>query len=78
MTQNNVLIKFILGDNFTGFTPVKNVKSIVNLDFTTKKNGTLLGLSIVNKIINDHNGELEFFSISNGAKIEINFRLNGN
>ena len=45
--------------------------------FTTKKNGTGLGLSIVNKIINDHNGELLFFPISNGAKIEINFRLDG-
>ena len=34
-----------------------------------------MGLSIVNKIINDHNGELKFFPKSDGAKIEINFRL---
>ena len=46
--------------------------------YTTKKNGTGLGLSIVNKIINDHNGELIFHSLPNGAKIEIDFRLNGN
>ena len=78
ITENNDHIKFILVDNGIGFTQVKNVKEILNPYFTTKKNGTGLGLSIVNKIINDHNGELEFFSVSNGAKIEINFRLNGN
>jgi len=78
ITENNDHIKFILVDNGIGFTQVKNVKEILNPYFTTKKNGTGLGLSIVNKIISDHNGELEFFSISNGAKIEINFRLNGN
>ena len=78
IVENNDHIKLILVDNGIGFTQVKNVKEILNPYFTTKKNGTGLGLSIVNKIINDHNGELEFFSISNGAKIEINFRLNGN
>ena len=78
IVDNNDHIKLILVDNGIGFTQVKNVKEILNPYFTTKKNGTGLGLSIVNKIINDHNGELEFFSISNGAKIEINFRLNGN
>ena len=53
-------------------------KEILNPYYTTKKNGTGLGLSIVNKIINDHNGELIFHSLPNGAKIEIDFRLNGN
>ena len=55
-----------------------DVKEILNPYYTTKKNGTGLGLSIVNKIINDHNGELIFHSLPNGAKIEIDFRLNGN
>ena len=32
-------------------------------------------LSIVNKIINDHNGELLFHPLDNGAKIEINFKI---
>jgi len=72
-------IKFILEDNGIGFSEIKgNITDILNPYFTTKKNGTGLGLSIVNKIINDHNGALSFFSISNGAKIEINFKLNGN
>jgi len=77
--QNNDHIKFILIDNGIGFDQIKGkIKEILNPYFTTKKNGTGLGLSIVNKIINDHNGELKFYSISNGAKIEINFRTNGN
>ena len=75
--DNNDHIKFRLVDNGIGFDKGKNnIKEILNPYFTTKKNGTGLGLSIVNKIINDHNGELKFISISNGAKIEIDFRLN--
>jgi two-component system, NtrC family, nitrogen regulation sensor histidine kinase NtrY len=77
--QNNDHIKFILIDNGIGFKQIKGkIKEILNPYFTTKKNGTGLGLSIVNKIVNDHNGELKFYSISVGAKIEINFRINGN
>ena len=66
-------------DNGIGFGQIKDdIKKIINPYFTTKKNGTGLGLSIVNKIINDHNGELLFLPISNGAKVEINFKLDGN
>ena len=61
-----------------GFNEKNNIKEILNPYYTTKKNGTGLGLSIVNKIINDHKGELEFKSIFDGAKIEINFKLDGN
>ena len=78
ISQNYDHIKFILIDNGIGFNEINgNIKDILNPYFTTKKNGTGLGLSIVNKIINDHNGKLDFFSVSNGAKIEINFKLNG-
>ena len=76
--DNNDHIKFILVDNGIGFGQIKNnIKNILNPYFTTKKNGTGLGLSIVNKIINDHNGEILFIPISNGAKVEINFKING-
>jgi two-component system nitrogen regulation sensor histidine kinase NtrY len=76
---HNDHIKFILIDNGIGFSDIKGkVKNIINPYYTTKKNGTGLGLSIVNKIINDHDGELNFFTIPDGAKIEINFKLNGN
>ena len=77
--SNNDHINFTLVDNGIGFNSIKNdIKEILNPYYTTKKNGTGLGLSIVNKIINDHNGELIFHSLPNGAKIEIDFRLNGN
>ena len=75
--NNNDHIKFILIDNGTGFDK-GNIKEILNPYYTTKKDGTGLGLSIVSKIVNDHNGEINFISISDGAKIEIVFKLDGN
>ena len=74
---NNDHIEFTLIDNGIGFNKESNFKEILKPYFTTKKNGTGLGLSIVNKIINDHKGEIEFFSIQDGAKIEIKFKLDG-
>ena len=76
--ENNDHIKITLIDNGTGFNKDQNIKEILNPYYTTKKNGTGLGLSIVNKIINDHKGDIQFLSITNGAKIEINFKLDGN
>ena len=58
---------------FEAFT--NNIKDIVNPYFTTKKNGTGLGLPIVNKIINDHNGTLTLFENKSGAEIKINLPL---
>jgi len=78
IVNNNDHIRFILVDNGIGFDQIKDdIKKIINPYFTTKKNGTGLGLSIVNKIINDHNGKILFIPIKNGAKVEINFKLNG-
>ena len=67
-------INFVIIDNGLGFDKFKdNLKDILNPYFTTKKKGTGLGLAIVNKIINDHNGSIEFIKIESGAKIKIKF-----
>ena len=69
-------INITIIDNGIGFGIfADNIKDIVNPYFTTKKNGTGLGLSIVSKIINDHNGKIEFIPLDNGAKVLINFKL---
>ena len=74
LMENDGHIKLVIIDNGIGFGKLsKNIKEILNPYFTTKKKGTGLGLSIVNKIINDHNGIIQFIPIDNGAKIKINF-----
>ncbi len=71
--ENNHIIINIM-DNGIGFGIfAANIKDILNPYFTTKKNGTGLGLSIVSKIINDHNGNIEFIPLDEGAKIKIDF-----
>ena len=67
-------ISLCINDNGIGFKNLsKNIKEILNPYFTTKKKGTGLGLSIVNKIINDHNGNIEFVPKTDGAIIKIIF-----
>jgi two-component system, NtrC family, nitrogen regulation sensor histidine kinase NtrY len=67
-------IEFIVIDNGIGFNNLNNdIKDILNPYFTTKEKGTGLGLAIVNKIINDHNGTIEFIKLNVGAKIKIKF-----
>ena len=74
INDKNDYIEFIIIDNGKGFGILtRNIKNILNPYFTTKKKGTGLGLAIVNKIINDHNGSIDFMSIENGAKIIIKF-----
>jgi two-component system, NtrC family, nitrogen regulation sensor histidine kinase NtrY len=68
-------IEFIICDNGNGFGVLKeNINNFLKPYFTTKKKGTGLGLAIVNKIINDHNGLIDFISLNEGAKIKINFK----
>ena len=74
LNDNDAGINFIITDNGLGFEIFADkIKDIVNPYFTTKEKGTGLGLSIVNKIINDHNGKINFIAIKNGAKISIKF-----
>ena len=72
--SNNNLVEVIITDNGLGFfISSSNINDILRPYYTTKKKGSGLGLSIVNKIINDHNGSIEFMSIKDGAKIKIKF-----
>jgi len=72
--DNDDYIEFNIVDNGKGFGELKsNIKNILNPYFTTKKKGTGLGLAIVNKIVNDHNGSINFTSLNAGAKINIKF-----
>ncbi len=63
-------IKLIIADDGTGF-PEDKKEEIIKPYYTTKEKGSGLGLSIVSKIINDHNGSITFKNINNGAQIEI-------
>ncbi len=73
--KRNEYIDIIIIDNGTGFKNKKK-EELIKPYFTTKKNGSGLGLSIVNKIITDHNGVIKFLNNNDGAKIQINFNLN--
>ena len=72
ISQINDYIEIQIIDNGTGFNTT-NLSEISKPYFTTKKNGSGLGLSIVVKIINDHNGTIEFLNYKQGAKIKITF-----
>ena len=67
--ENNEYIEIKMLDNGPGFNDTTN---ILKPYYTTKKDGTGLGLPIVTKIINEHNGEIEFVKNSKGAEININ------
>ena len=68
--DKNDYITLNITDNGTGFSK-DIIKNITKPYFTTKSKGSGLGLSIVNKIINDHNGSIKFNSNKNDAKVEI-------
>ena len=59
-----------VADNGVGFKENDNAK-ISAPYYTTKKNGTGLGLAVVSKIITDHNSSILFNTINNGARVDI-------
>ena len=72
INEINDYIEILIIDNGIGLK--ESILSEVSKPyFTTKKNGSGLGLSIVVKIINDHNGTIEFLNYKKGAKIRITF-----
>ena len=68
IVRNNEYIVIKMLDNGSGFN---DIKSITKPYYTTKKDGTGLGLPIVSKIINEHNGDINFLKNPKGAQIEI-------
>ena len=72
--NKNDYITLIITDNGIGFSD-ENLNNILKPYYTTKKKGSGLGLSIVNKIINDHNGTIEFNSDTTGTNIIINLPI---
>ena len=68
--DNNDYITVTLADNGVG---IEDTSKIMTPYFTTKKNGTGLGLPIVSKIINEHNGDIIFSNNNPGVKITITF-----
>ena len=68
--KNNEYIVIKMLDNGIGFSETKNITKPY---YTTKKDGTGLGLPIVTKIINEHSGEIHFIKKSKGAEINIIF-----
>ena len=66
----NDYINIVIDDNGIGFDK-ENFNNLSKPYFTTKKKGSGLGLSIVEKILNDHNGSIEFLKKKEGAKIKI-------
>ncbi|MDC3099897.1 ATP-binding protein [Candidatus Pelagibacter sp.] len=72
INEINDYIEILITDNGTGFRN-KKLSEVSKPYFTTKKNGSGLGLSIVVKIINDHNGTIDFLDYDKGAKIKLTF-----
>jgi two-component system nitrogen regulation sensor histidine kinase NtrY len=70
--KNNEYIVIKMLDNGTGFSDIKNMTKPY---FTTKRDGTGLGLPIVTKIINEHKGDIYFTKNSEGAEIDISLPI---
>jgi len=70
--KNNEYIVIKMLDNGTGFNDIKNITKPY---FTTKRDGTGLGLPIVTKIINEHKGDVYFTKNSKGAEIDISLPI---
>jgi len=70
ISDNKDYINVSQADNGVG---IEDTSKIMTPYYTTKKNGTGLGLPIVSKIINEHKGELTISNNNPGAKVLITF-----
>jgi two-component system nitrogen regulation sensor histidine kinase NtrY len=69
---NDNSVDFLFQDNGIGFE-LDQMSNISEPYFTTKQNGSGLGLSIVSKIIFEHKGNINFYNSKNGANIHFTF-----
>ena len=69
---NDNSVDFLFQDNGIGFE-LDQMSNISEPYFTTKQNGSGLGLSIVSKIIFEHKGNINFYNSENGANIHFTF-----
>jgi len=69
---NDNSVDFLFQDNGVGFE-LDQMSNISEPYFTTKQNGSGLGLSIVSKIIFEHKGNINFYNSENGANIHFTF-----
>jgi len=70
--SNDNSIDFLFQDNGIGFE-LDQLSNISEPYFTTKTNGSGLGLSIVSKIIFEHKGNINFYNSENGTNIHFTF-----
>ncbi len=69
-SDNNEHLGIIFEDNGPGINAELQSK-IFNLYFTTKAKGTGIGLSIVQKIITEHNGYINLINVKKGVKFKV-------
>ena len=75
ITSNNHYIVVRISDNGPG---ISDIKKAMNPYYTTKLKGTGLGLPIVNKIINEHSGDLSIMNNDNKDGLTITIKLSKN
>ena len=68
INKNNDYIFIQLTDNGTG---IRDTEKVMTPYFTTKKSGPGLGLPIVNKIINEHSGDISLNNNRNSEGLTI-------
>ena len=62
--KNNKEVMITISDNGSGMT-VDELANIKEMFYTTKKNGTGIGVALSNEIVLAHNGKMEYDSIKN-------------
>jgi len=72
ITSNNHYIVVRVSDNGPG---ISDIRKAMNPYYTTKLKGTGLGLPIVNKIINEHSGDISIINNNNKDGLTITIKL---